>query len=201
MGIILGFPRMEDMHMKKGRRVSTLTFLTVAFFAFSLMLTGQTIAAEKGDDLKVKGQVKAVTNKAKTVSVKVKGKGLMLFKFNDSTKFINFTKTKEIKYPTAVVVKYKVEGPNNVALSIKKALISLPKGVTEIKTDEVAALVEKGPDAGNYFLVDARPVSVASAAHIPTAVSIPVPLLKKKGKELLPTDKSKLLIFYCGGPT
>jgi len=187
--------------MNKKRATSTIRVLAAILFAFSFMFFSQVTAAEKSGDLKVKGQVKAVTNKAKTVSVKVKGKGLMLFKFNDSTKFINFKKTKEIKYPTAVVIKYKVEGPDNVALSIKKALISLPKGVSEIKTDEVVALVEKGPEAGNYFLVDARPATVASAAHIPTAVSIPVPLLKKKGKELLPADKSKLLVFYCGGPT
>ncbi len=187
--------------MKKRKRVPILTVFTAIFFAFSLLFMGQTLAAEKGGDLKVKGQVKAVSNKAKTLSINVKGKGQMLFKFDDNTKFINFTKTKEIKYPTAVVVNYKIEGPDNVALSIKKALISLPKGVSEIKTDEVAALVAQGPQAGNYFLVDARPATVSSASHIPTAVSIPVPMLKKKGKELLPSDKSKMLIFYCGGPT
>ncbi|MBW2710046.1 MAG: rhodanese-like domain-containing protein, partial [Deltaproteobacteria bacterium] len=93
------------------------------------------------------------------------------------------------------------EGPDNVALSIKKALISLPKGLTEIKTGEVAALIEKGPKTGSYFLVDARPARVASAEHIPTAVSIPVNVLKKKGEKLLPTDKNTMLIFYCGGPT
>ena len=187
--------------MNKRRGTNAMKVFTAMLFAFSFIFFSQAVAAEKAEGLQVKGQVKAITNKAKTVSVKVKGKGLMLFKFNDSTKFINFKKTKEIKYPTAVVIKYKVEGPDNVALSIKKALISLPKGVSEIKTDEVVALVEKGPEAGNYFLVDARPATVASAAHIPTAVSIPVPLLKKKGKELLPADKSKLLVFYCGGPT
>jgi hypothetical protein len=187
--------------MIKTRGSSTLAFLTAVIFAFSLMLLGQAAAADKPGDLSVKGQVKAVSNKAKTLSVNVKNKGVVLFRFNDSTKFINFTKTKEIKYPTAVVVTYKVEGPDNVATSIKKALVKLPKGVSEIKTDEVAALVEQGPDTGHYFLVDARPATVASAAHIPTAVSIPVPVLKKKGKELLPEDKSKMLIFYCGGPT
>ena len=186
---------------QKRRRASTLTFLTAVFFAFSLMVLGRAQAADNPGDLQVKGQVKAVSNKAKTLSVNVKDKGVMLFKFNESTKFINFTKTKEIKYPTAVVVQYKPQGPDNVAISIKKALISLPKGVTEIKTDEVAALVEKGPEAGNYFLVDARPATVASAGHIPTAVSIPVTVLAKKGAELLPEDKKKPLIFYCGGPT
>ena len=187
--------------MKRRRGTNSIRIFTAVFFAFTLMLFTQVAAAEKVEDLQVKGQVKAVTNKAKTVSVNVKDKGVMLFKFNDDTQFINFTKTNEIKYPTAVLVKYKIAGPDNVALSIKKALVSLPKGVTEIKTDEVVALVEKGPDAGNYFLVDARPATVASAGHIPTAVSIPVNELEKKGAELLPTDKNKLLIFYCGGPT
>jgi rhodanese-related sulfurtransferase len=73
--------------------------------------------------------------------------------------------------------------------------------VTEIKTDEVVALIEKGPKAGNYLLVDARPAKVASAGHIPTAISIPVNVLKKKGEKLLPSDKNTMLIFYCGGPT
>ena len=187
--------------MNKKRAASTIKVLAAVLFVFSFMFFSQAVAAEKAEDLQVKGQVKAVTNKAKTVSVNVTDKGVMLFKFNDGTKFINFTKTSEIKYPTAVVVKYKTVGPDNVALSIKKALISLPTGVTEIKTDELAALVEKGPKAGNYFLVDARPATVASAGHIPTAVSIPVNVLGKKGAELLPSDKSKLLIFYCGGPT
>ncbi len=187
--------------MNKRSRLSTLTLFTVAFFVFSMMLSSLAAAADKPEDLQVKGQVKAVSNKAKTLSVDVKEKGVFLFKFNGDTKFINFTKTNEINYPTAVVVKYKTEGPDKMAISIKKALVSLPKGVTEIKTDEVAALVEKGPDAGNYLLVDARPATVASAGHIPTAVSIPVPVLAKKGAELLPEDKKKLLIFYCGGPT
>ena len=187
--------------MNKKRAASTIKVLAAVLFVFSFMFFSQAVAAEKAEDLQVKGQVKAVTNKAKTVSVNVKDKGVMLFKFNDSTTFINFTKTSEIKYPTAVVVKYKTVGPDNVALSIKKALISLPTGVTEIKTDEVAALVEKGPKAGNYFLVDARPATVASAGHIPTAVSIPVNVLGKKGAELLPADKSMMLIFYCGGST
>ncbi|MBW2709330.1 MAG: hypothetical protein JRD04_08635, partial [Deltaproteobacteria bacterium] len=111
---------------KRRSGISTIKAFAAVLFAVSFMFFSQAAAAEKIGDLQVKGQVKAVTNKAKTVSVNVKGKGLMLFKFHDGTKFINFTKTKEIKYPTAVVVKYKVEGPDNVALSIKKALISLP---------------------------------------------------------------------------
>ena len=87
--------------MNKRRGTNAIRVFAL-LFAFSFIFFSQAVAAEKAEDLQVKGQVKAVTNKAKTVSVSVKDKGVMLFKFNDSTKFINFTKTKEIKYPTAV---------------------------------------------------------------------------------------------------
>ena len=99
------------------------------------------------------------------------------------------------------MVKYKTVGADNIATYIKKALVKLPAGVTEIKTAELAALIAKGPVDGKYCLIDARPAKIAAAAHIPTAISIPVNVLKEKGEKLLPCDKDKLIIFYCGGPT
>lgn len=187
--------------MNKKRWTLGIVILTVMVFSLSLFLVDHAIAAQESAVVEIKGKVKAVSNKAKTLSVTVKGKGVVMLKFNDATEFVNFKKTKEIKPPTAVVVKYKTVGPDNIATYVKKALVKLPAGVTEIKTDELAALVAKGPVAGDYYLVDARPAKVASAQHIPTAVSIPVNVLKKNGKKLLPSDKNKLLIFYCGGPT
>ena len=187
--------------MNKKRLVSVISILALVVFSLSLFPASRLVTAEEGSVTRIKGKVKAVSNKAKTLSVAVKGKGVVLLKFNGATEFVNFKKTKEIKPPTAVVVKYKTVGPDKVATYIKKALVKLPSGVTEIKTDEVAALVAKGPVAGNYCLIDARPAKIASAAHIPTAISIPVNLLKEKGKKLLPCDKDKLVIFYCGGPT
>jgi len=187
--------------MNKKRWTLGISFLAVMVFSFSLFLVTDAIAAQESAVVQINGKVKAISNKAKTLSVTVKGKGVVILKFNDATEFVNFKKTKEIKPPTAVVIKYKTVGPDKIATYVKKALVKLPAGVTEIKTGELAALVAKGPAAGNYFLVDARPAKIAAAAHIPTAVSIPVNLLKKKGKKLLPSDKNKLIIFYCGGPT
>jgi len=187
--------------MNKKRWTLGISILAVMVFSFSLFLVDYTIAAQESAVVQIKGKVKAVSNKAKTLSVTVKGKGVVMLKFNDATEFVNFKKTKEIKPPTAVVVKYKTVGPDNIATYVKKALIKLPAGVTEIKTAELAALVAKGPIAGNYCLIDARPAKIASAAHIPTAISIPVNVLKEKGEKLLPCDKNKQIIFYCGGPT
>lgn len=103
--------------------------------------------------------------------------------------------------PTAVMAKYKMVGSDNIATYIKKAFVELPPGVTKINTSELEALVSKGPVAGQYCLIDARPARVAAAGHIPTAISISANMLKKKGQELLPCAKDKLIIFYCGGPT
>jgi len=134
-------------------------------FSITLFLVDYATAAQENAVVQIKGKVKAVSNKAKTLSVTVNGKGVVILKFNDATEFVNFKKTKEIKPPTAVVVKYKTVGPDKIATYVKKALVKLPAGVTEIKTDELAALVEKGPVAGNYFLVDARPAKIAAAAQ------------------------------------
>ncbi len=183
------------------KRKWTVRITILAALVFSLFLFNHAIAAQGSGLVEIKGKVKAVSNKAKTLSVDVKGKGVIMMKFEDATEFVNFEKTKEIKPPTAVVVKYKTVGPDKVATYIKKALVILPQGVTEIKTAELAALVEKGPIAGRYCLIDARPAKIAAASHIPTAVSIPVNTLKEKGQKLLPCDKDKLIVFYCGGPT
>lgn len=187
--------------MKKKRWALGISIFAVMAFSVSLFLVDYAIAAQESAVVQIKGKVKAISNKAKTLSVTVKDKGVVMLKFNDATEFVNFKKTKEIKPPTAVVVKYKTVGPDNLATYVKKALVKLPPGVTEIKTAELAALVEKGPVAGKYCLIDARPAKIAAAAHIPTAISIPVNVLKEKGKKLLPSDKDKLVIFYCGGPT
>ena len=187
--------------MKKKKLVLGVSIFAIMVFSFSLFLADHVAAAKEEAVVNIKGKVKAVSNKAKTLSVVVKGKNTVMLKFNDATKFVNFKKTKEIKPPTAVIVKYKTVGPDKIATYVEKALVKLPAGVKEIKTAELAALVAKGRLAGNYCLIDSRPAKIAAAAHIPTAVSIPVNMLKEKGLLLLPCDKDKMVIFYCGGPT
>lgn len=65
-----------------------------------------------------------------------------------------------------------------------------------ISTEEVAALIAKGPEEGKYQLIDARPAIKYNAGHIPTAISIPKPMLETSLDQL---DKEKMQIFYCGG--
>jgi hypothetical protein len=189
------------MKTKRNRWLLTVYMAAGLAFAAFLFFTGHLLAADEGAAVEIKGQVSAVSKKAKTISVSVEGKGVVLVKFNDETEFKAFKDLKEIDPPTAVVVKYKTVGEDKVATYVEKAFAKLPPGVEEIKTAELAALVAKGPSAGNYLLVDSRPAPVAAAGHIPTAVLIPVTALEKEGEKLLTAEKSKMLIFYCGGPT
>ena len=72
-----------------------------------------------------------------------------------------------------------------------------------VKYDEVAALVAKGPEAGNYVLVDSRPLPRVQEGTIPTSINIPFTtkgfddLARKK----LPADKAKRVVFFCQGIT
>lgn len=179
-----------------------INVLLILFIALSLLISASNLQAEETGILTVKGKVKGFANPAqsKTISLNVAEKGVMVFKYDDATKFKNFKSLLELK-GGAAVVEYRVDGSDKIATSIKKAYVKLPEGVKEIKTAEVAALVEKGPAEGNYFLVDARPEKRYAEGHIPTAVSIPTSKLKKKGAALLPDDKDITLVFYCGGPT
>jgi len=72
-----------------------------------------------------------------------------------------------------------------------------------VKYGDVAALVAKGPAAGNYVLVDSRPLPRVQEGTIPTAINIP---FTTKGfdalaAQKLPADKSRLVVFFCQGIT
>ena len=72
-----------------------------------------------------------------------------------------------------------------------------------VKYEEVAQLVAKGPEAGNYVLVDSRPLPRVQEGTIPTSINLP---FTTKGfdalaAQKLPADKAKPIIFFCQGIT
>lgn len=152
--------------------------------------------AEKMDPNVYKGPIVGRSNKAKTISMTV-GAGdaakTMMLRFDDNTEGLDFAKKGE-----AAIINWEQRGDDKFATVIKPKLAKLPEGVTEIKVDELYQLLE---DQVPMTLADARPAMRYNQGHLPTAVSIPVPLLKEKKAEVLPEDKDKLLIFYCGGYT
>ncbi|MGE0358540.1 MAG: rhodanese-like domain-containing protein [Burkholderiales bacterium] len=69
--------------------------------------------------------------------------------------------------------------------------------------DDVAAMVAKGPEAGNYVLVDSRPLPRVQEGTIPGSINIP---FTTKGFDALataklPADKAKRIVFFCQGIT
>lgn len=142
------------------------------------------------------GSIVGKSDKAKTISISVGQEGqsqTMMVKYDDNTTGLQFAEKGE-----AAVIAWEQRGEDTFATEIKPKLAKLPEGVTEIKVDEMYALVSANTP---MTLVDARPESRFDQAHIPGSISIPVPKLKKIGEKALPADKDTLLIFYCGGPT
>lgn len=82
----------------------------------------------------------------------------------------------------------------------------MPKGVSVISTEALKALVDKGPEAGNYLLFDSRPAGRFHAGTIPTSQNLTDAEMEKLDKEgkvatRLGDDKNKQVVFWCGGPT
>ncbi len=165
--------------------------------------TGNVYAAERAEEtLQAKGKITNISQKAKTIALSTKKDKFFLIKFNDSTKFNGIASAKKLKAGEAVVITYTTIKGENIATAIQKAVVKLPKGVQEIKTGSLAAMLADSPE--KMVLIDARPPAKYKKGHIPGAVSLPYGKLKKagdKGAQLLKKYKDIQLVFYCGGST
>lgn len=158
---------------------------------FSLGLASQAIADE------LTGSVKAVSNVARTIAVEVAKKGVLVFKFDAETRFKNATSANDIIVDEVITVDFSQAGPENRAKIITKVIAPLPAGVTRIAATELMELMKKGGES--FVLIDSRPVGRYVQGHLPGALSISLNELEKEGEKLLPTDRAKTLVFYCGG--
>ena len=152
--------------------------------------------AEKSKGPVYKGKIVGKSNKAKSISISV-GKGkeakTIMVKFDDKTKGVEHAAKGH-----ASIIFYEMRDGQPWATVIKPKIAKLPKGVTEIKTDELKTMI----DAKTAFvLIDARPGKRYASAHIPGAISIGTKAYKQKAAKVLPKDKNTLLVTYCGGPT
>ena len=184
-----------------------------SLLAVNLLLVGNTLPTGEGlvfaaasqktqaEVQKVKGKITNISQKAKTIALSNKDQSFFLLKFSDATLLKGAESTKEFEVGEAIIVNYTTVDGENVATSLEKAIVKLPKGVTEIKTDELAQLLESNKD---LVIVDARPSVKYGEGHIASAISIPFSKLVTmgdNGSQLLDKYKDKHLVFYCGGPT
>ena len=154
----------------------------------------------QAQDKVIRGNLVSVTEKFKTIQVAV-GSLVWVVNYSDDTRLIGAGKLAAIPKDKEVAVTYTGEEkkPQAVSVSVKPpAEIAAEK---LIKLDEMQKLVEMGPGKGNFMLFDSRPQPRFNEGHIPYAVAFPQPAFDKLRDKLLPKEKDKLLIFYCGGVT
>ena len=154
----------------------------------------------------VRGNLGKVSPEFSTLQVKA-GKIVWIVKYDDKTRVIDGDKTsgaesiKDLPKNKEILVSF--SGDESKPLATEVA-VKQPYKVPEeqkISNDEVVKLVSMGPEKGEYTLIDARPTGAFLGGHIPTAISLPFDSFEENCSIVLPQDKDRLLVFYCGGPT
>ena len=124
--------------MKKGVFKAGLTSL----LAVNILLAGNVMQPTEGivfaaetqkaqvEMQKVKGKITNISQKAKTIALSKKDKSFFLLKFSDDTTLNGVASTKEFKVGEAIFVHYTTVGGENLASSLEKAIVKLPKGRT-----------------------------------------------------------------------
>jgi hypothetical protein len=200
--------------MKIGNRKTLLlaTLVAVIFSTAGFALAGKpTIGGgckkcHTGQPDAVRGNLGVVSREFNTLQVKA-GKLVWIIKYDDKTSVINGDKTggadQIAKLPAKKEVLVSFAGDESKPLATRID-VKQPYKVPEhqkITNAEVMNLIAMGPDRGKYTLVDARPTGAYLTGHIPTAISLPFDSFEESCTTLLPQDKDRLLVFYCGGPT
>lgn len=190
------------------KKVSLLLMLLMAVFFMTLPVFSQSekprIApickqCHQPDEKVLRGTFINVSQKAETIQMQI-GPATWIVKYDDNTKLIGAEKINKIPKEKEIAIEIEERDGQLYARTVS---VKPPAKVPEEKlvhVDELAKLIEAGPDKGRFFLVDSRPAPRYHEGHIPYAVSIYDAEFDKYTAKL-PEDKDILLIFYCGGVT
>ncbi len=192
---------------------STFTKTLLGISALALMLIpGVGLAQEKPKVLKpcmqchtgdgendIRGKLGSVSMKAATIKVDTGG-GSWLINFDDDTALEGAEALNKIPADHEVLVSYRQEDGVLLAESVAVKPPATLDPALIIAIDELAPLIEQGPEKGTFTIVDARPGKLYDEGYIPGAISI-YDAQFEKNLDKLPKNKDNLLIFYCGGPT
>jgi len=154
---------------------------------------------QPADDM-VRGTLVAVSDKFKTIQVAA-GNVVWVIKYGDDLKLQGATKLADIPKEKEIGVRFAGDekSPYAVSLSVKPAAKVPPEKM--ISLEEMSRLVALGPEKGNFLLFDSRPAPKCIEGQIPYTISLPFDRFDALKDKLLPKEKDKLLIFYCGGVT
>ncbi|MBT8355508.1 MAG: rhodanese-like domain-containing protein [Desulfofustis sp.] len=147
----------------------------------------------------IRGRLGSVSMKAETIKVDTGGAS-WLVSFDEDTDLSGAEAMNKIKAGKEVLITYYEEDGALYAESVDVKQPAQLDAAIMIKIDELAPLIEQGPEKGNFTIVDARPGKLFVQGHIPGAISI-YDAQFDKNLDKLPKKKDNLLVFYCGGPT
>lgn len=149
----------------------------------------------------VRGTLVAVTEKFKTINVQVGGKLVWVITYGDDLKITGADKLSSIPKDKEIGIKFTGDEkkPYAVSLTVKPPATVAPEKLVSL--EEMTKLATMGPEEGKYLLIDSRPMPRFNEGHIPFAVSLPNDKFDQLKDNILPKEKDKLLIFYCGGVT
>ena len=197
--------------MACGKKIRIVTVLTIVLLQSGLKIGSANDQAtkilesideclecnERTGLFKVKGSFQGISFKAKMLHVATES-GPILVDYNDDTYLTGVNAFQDIVIGQEIEVYYREKEGALIADSVDVKKIPEAGQITFISVDELALLVEQEELAGTYTLIDSRPGNQYYQGHIPGAISIYDAKLKKQ-PDLLPKDKSRLLIFYCSG--
>ena len=149
----------------------------------------------------VRGTLVSVSERFKTINVQVGSKLVWVITYGDDLKIAGADKLSSIAREKEIGVKFTGDEkkPYAVAVTVKPPATVAPEKMVSL--EEMVKLVAVGPETGNYILIDSRPKPRFNEGHIPSAVSLPNDKFDELKDTILPKEKEKLLIFYCGGVT
>lgn len=154
----------------------------------------------KGDSADtIRGKLSSVSMKAETLNINT-GSGSWLVAFDEDTALQGAETLDKIDIDHEVSVTFTEDAGELYATAVKVKQPTKLDAKQIITISELAPLVEKGPKAGNFTIVDARPGKLFLEGYIPGAISIYDAQFDENIAKL-PQDKDQLLVFYCGGPT
>jgi hypothetical protein len=194
----------------KIRRISIFALLLMTFVVVTgmcqLSYAGKpTIGApckqchQPAEDM-VRGTLVGVSEKFKTIQVAA-GSVVWVMKYGDDIKLTGVAKVTDIPKGKEIGVRFtgNEKSPFAVSLSVKPAAKVPPEKLVSL--EEMTRLVAMGPGKGNFILIDSRPAPKCIEGQIPYTISLPNAKFDSLKDKLLPKEKDKLIIFYCGGVT
>lgn len=161
---------------------------------------GPCVQCHSGAPDVVRGTLGTRSEKFSTINVQV-GDLVWVIKYDQATKVTGAASLEAIPAGKEIAVTFTGDAKTAraTAISVKQPYKTPAEQVASL--EYMKEMVAKGPDKGSFLLVDARPTPPYLEGHIPGAVSMPYGAFDKMHAQVLPKDKGKLLIFYCGGDT